>query len=450
MISNLILLSVSIVQLGAAAPTPQAKAAFERGEKALAAGQPADAEAAYREAVNASPSYAPALNGLGSALFKQGKRDEAIAQFRAAIASDSKFALAYFNLGFAARKTKDFATAAQAYETYTKLKPEDPDGFYGLGESYRALGENKKAIAAYQQYVQREKRPAEQKWVDRAKETIAELQALPPEPAQQQPAQVAQPTTPAPTQDPTATATPPRSTGTSQPELAKKRLAEGDALWAQKNYRDASFAYQDAVNADPTNIEALFKLGNTYAVLGYYTQAIERWNRVAELSPDPAVKKSAQDNIAKAQTKMAQAGGGTPQAQGKVPGSGPVAPAVRQQARAAYEEGVRLINARDYQNAVRQLTTAIQHEPSLAVAYVARGSAYIGLRRFAEAAADYQYANRLEPNLSSPLYGMAEAFRALGRTADARTYYEKYAQSNASDVRPELQAQAREKAAALR
>ena len=40
-------------------------------------------------------------------------------------------------------------------------------------------------------------------------------------------------------------------------------------------YREASFAYQDAVNANPNDVEALFKLGNAYAVLGYYAQAIE-------------------------------------------------------------------------------------------------------------------------------------------------------------------------------
>lgn len=446
MISQLLVLSVSIMHLGAAAPSPQAKAAFDRAEKALANNQLKDAEAGYREAIKATAGYAPALNGLGSVLFKQGQHADAIAQFRAAIDADPKFALAYYNLGYAARKTSDFQTAATAYETYTKLKPEDPDGFYGLGESYKGLGQNANAIAAYEQFIAREKRPAEQKWVQRAKDTVAQLKSQPAAPA----------AAPAPSGTGTATAQPsapgPAGTagGTAQPELARKKIAEGDQAMAQKKYREASFAYQDAVNAAPSNVEALFKLGNSYAVLGYYSQAIERWNQVAQLTPDAAVRKSAQENITKAQAKMAQAGGGTPQSQGKTPGSGPVAAPTRQQARAAYEEGVRQINARDFNSAVKSLTQAIQLEPNLAVAYVARGSAFIGLRRFADAAADYQYANRLDPNLSSPLYGMAEAYRGMGRAADARSYYDRYAQSNASDVRPELQAQAREKASKLR
>ena len=58
-----------------------------------------------------------------------------------------------------------------------------------------------------------------------------------------------------------------------------RKVAEGNKFWDEKKYREASFSFQDAVNADPNNVEALFKLGNAYAVLGYYSQAIEKWNR---------------------------------------------------------------------------------------------------------------------------------------------------------------------------
>ena len=218
----------------------------------------------------------------------------------------------------------------------------------------------------------------------------------------------------------------------------------------EKKYREASFAYQDAVNADPKNVEALFKLGNAYAVLGYYSQAIERWNVVAATSTDATIKKSAQDNIVKAQTKMASTGGGSPQAQGKAPGSGPVADTTRAQARAYYEQGVKQIGARDYGNALASLSACLQLEPALSVGYVARGSALIGLRRFAEAAVDYQYALRLDPNLGSPLYGLAESYRGMNRPSDARTYYERYVASTAGDVRPELQTDSRSKIDLLR
>ena len=435
---------IASAALAAVTPSPTAKTALERGDKALESNQLDAALTAYKDALTATPNWAPALNGMGTALFKQDRKEQAVAQYKLAVEADPSFSTGWYNLGKASRKISDFKTAANAYERYTRLEPKDADGFYGLGESYRLMGgENAKAIAAFEKYLKMETRPAEQKWIDKAKEALAGLKTAPAPVAEVAPA-------PAPTPTPSPTATPAPAPGDSIAAAAAKKVVEGDRFMAEKRYRDASFAYQDAVNADPKNVEALFKLGNAYAVLGYYSQAIERWTVVAQVSQDPTIKKSAQDNIAKAQAKMASTGGGSPQAQNKPPGSGPVADTTRAQARAYYEQGVRQIGARDYGNALASLSACLQLEPALSVGYVARGSALIGLRRFAEAAVDYQYALRLDPNLGSPLYGLAESYRGMNRPADARTYYERYVASTAGDVRPELQTDSRSKLDQLR
>ncbi|MBX7100121.1 MAG: hypothetical protein K1X89_20570, partial [Myxococcaceae bacterium] len=226
--------------------------------------------------------------------------------------------------------------------------------------------------------------------------------------------------------------------------LAAKKIAEGDKLMADKRFRDASFAYQDAINADGNNVEGLFKLGNSYAVLGYYGQAIERWTKVTQLAKDEAIKKSAADNIERAKAKMAK-DGASPQAANKPPGSGPVADSTRAQARAWYEQGVKQIGAAEFGNALASLSACLQLEPALPQGYVARGSALIGLRRYSEAAVDYSYALKLDPGLASPLYGLAESYRGLNRLAEARGYYEKYVASTGTDVRGELQSDARAK-----
>lgn len=426
----------------AATPSPAAKAAFEKGEAGLAAGKLDEAAAAYQDAIKATPGYAPALNGLGSVLFKQKKAPEAIAQFRAATEADPTFKLAWFNLGYAARKSSDFPVAAQAYEKYTALDQVDPDGFYGLAESYKGAGQNDKAIAAYEMYLKKETRATEQKWIDKAKESIAALKAAAPAPA---------PVAAAPAPAPTATAPAPVSApATNLGAVAAKKVAEGDKLWAEKKYREASFAYQDAVNGNPNDVEALFKLGNSYAVLGYYSQAIDRWNTVQQVSPDASVRKSAADNIARAQQKMNQTGGGSPQEANKAPGTGPVAESTRTQARQYYEGGVQLIQQRRYGEALNYLNESLKLEPALTVGYVARGSTLIGLRRFAEAAVDYQYALKLDPARSDALYGLAESYRGMNRIDDARAYYQRYVASNAADVRPELQSDARTKLDQLR
>lgn len=441
LVSLVFLLSMTSL---AAAPSAAAKAAFEKGEAALGANKLDEAAAAYQDAIKATPGYAPALNGLGSVLFKQKKANDAIAQFRAAIEADPTFKLAWSNLGYAARKSSDFPVAAQAYEKYTALDATDPDGFYGLAESYKGAGQSDKAIAAYETYLKKETRPTEQKWVDKAKESIATLKAAKPAPA---------PVATAPAPAPTPTAAPAPTTSAPAANLgavAAKKVAEGDKLWAEKKYREASFAYQDAVNGNPNDVEALFKLGNSYAVLGYYSQAIDRWNTVQQVSPDPTVRKSAADNIARAQQKMMQTGGGSPQEANKAPGTGPVAESTRTQARQYYEGGVQLITQRRYGEALNYLNESLKLEPALTVGYVARGSTLIGLRRFAEAAVDYQYALKLDPARSDALYGLAEAYRGMNRVDDARAYYQRYVASNAPDVRPELQSDARTKLTQLR
>lgn len=229
------------------------------------------------------------------------------------------------------------------------------------------------------------------------------------------------------------------------PSLSLERISVGDRLMQERRYREAAFAYLDAVHAEPASVEASFKLANAYAVLGYFDHAIDAWSRAAKQSSDPAVQKSAQDNIAKARTRAEQAGGGNPQLQGKAPAAGPISDAAREKARAAYEQGVKQINAREYGPAYDSLATAIRHEPTLGVAYIARGSALIGLKRYGEALLDYQYALKLAPQTASPLYGLAEASRALGRIPEARGYYQQYIDSTASDVRPALRDDARQK-----
>ena len=111
---------------------------------------------------------------------------------------------------------------------------------------------------------------------------------------------------------------------------------------------------------------------------------------------------------------------------------------------------MRLINARKYGDAVTALTEAVKDDPSLAVAWIARGSAYVGVRRYHEAIQDYQKGHQLAPQMAAPLFGLGEAHRALGQNADAAKYYTQYAESHARDADAHLQDLARQWAARLR
>ena len=438
------LLYLLLAVASGAAPSDSAARAFERAERRLAENRLDEAAALYQQAIAQRPDYAEPINGLGSVLFKRGKKEEAIAQFKKAIAVKPSFKLAYFNLGYALRKTNDFEGAARAYEKYVELDPEDPDGFFGLGESYRRLGQKAKAISAYEQFIAKETRPSEQRWVEKAKEYIAVLKS----PA----AQVTGPGMGGPP-EPRAAAVMaeafPAGAGSSLTAMALHQVGEGDRLMEEKKYRRASFAYEDALKVDPNNVEALFKLGNSEAELGYYTQAIVNWNKAMQLSGDAAVRDSAQHNVERARGKIMEVTGLPLYAGGSASVLPPTDPS-RGKARAAYEQGVSQINSAEYAGALQSLNQAIELQPALAMAYAARGSANMGLQRYAAAQSDYEYALRLDANLAAPLYGLGEALEALGRTGEARGYFERYAASAARDARPELQLQARQKAEKLR
>ena len=101
-----------------------------------------------------------------------------------------------------------------------------------------------------------------------------------------------------------------------------------------------------------------------------------------------------------------------------------------------------LINQRQYQAALDALSAALAANPSSAQAMAARGSAHVGLRQYPEAVEDYQGALRLDPSMATPLFGAAEAYRAMGRKQDASLYYQRYVDSHGADVSPQLQTEA--------
>jgi tetratricopeptide (TPR) repeat protein len=59
-----------------------------------------------------------------------------------------------------------------------RLRPDDPDPYYGLGQTLKATGDVPGAIDAFRKYVGMERRPEEQKWVDKARIELQALEAM--------------------------------------------------------------------------------------------------------------------------------------------------------------------------------------------------------------------------------------------------------------------------------
>ena len=169
---------------GTAPPPTTAPATGTRGDagqlKAAAEdlrkqGKLQEAATAYGKAIEADPTNLDLYNDLGNVYFALKQYSEAARAFSAATSRDPNYALGWYNLAHALRKGDKAREAADAYKQYIKLKPDDPDPYYGLGQTLKTLGDVPGAISAFQKYVTMEKRPEEQRWVEKAR---AELQAL--------------------------------------------------------------------------------------------------------------------------------------------------------------------------------------------------------------------------------------------------------------------------------
>jgi len=221
---------------------------------------------------------------------------------------------------------------------------------------------------------------------------------------------------------------------------AASLMAAGDKAYAAKDFRTALFAYQDATREDPSSAIVLVKLGETYARMGHDPEAIEQFQRALKLDRGNS---AALQGLAAARERLAILSPPKP--------AEPPPPKIVDEAgaRERYTAAVKMINDRKYAESLPILDQALEKKPGYGVALVARGSAHMGLLQYDAAAADYTAARAADPSLASPLFGLAEACRALGQSAKAAEFYREYAASTAPDVQPQLRDYAARNAQAL-
>ena len=119
----------------------------------------------------------PAIEG--NILLRQGRCPDALPLLRTATQNNPSSALSWYDLAYCYRKTGQNREAADAYRQYAALRPGSPDPYYGLGVALRALGDTDGARKAFETYLALEKRPSEQRWIDKARQELAAMAPKP-------------------------------------------------------------------------------------------------------------------------------------------------------------------------------------------------------------------------------------------------------------------------------
>ncbi len=112
-----------------------------------------EAIAEYRIAIRLKPDYATAHINLGNALRVHRKYDEAIAEYRIAIRLQPNCAGAHANLGFALDSAGQRAAAIAAWRESVRLRPEKANVHYWIGLALLLEERTQEAVEAFRQVL---------------------------------------------------------------------------------------------------------------------------------------------------------------------------------------------------------------------------------------------------------------------------------------------------------
>lgn len=108
-----------------------------------------------QRAVGLQPNSANFRDSLGWALYKSGKNEDAIKQFKIALKIDPNFAKSYFNLGLVEYTLSNYQSAVTSFKNVIRLNASNIKAYVSLGDCYERLGDDIKALNYYKNGLSR-------------------------------------------------------------------------------------------------------------------------------------------------------------------------------------------------------------------------------------------------------------------------------------------------------
>jgi tetratricopeptide (TPR) repeat protein len=126
---------------------------FDSGRRSQQAGNHADAERAFRQAVKLCPGHAEAWYRLGQACAAQGRAADAAAAYREALRLRPDVALTHDSLGVALAQQGDLQQAAAHFRQAVQLRPDFAAAHCNLGNVLKEQGESDEALGCYREAI---------------------------------------------------------------------------------------------------------------------------------------------------------------------------------------------------------------------------------------------------------------------------------------------------------
>ena len=118
----------------------------------MEAKDPAQAEAAYRSAIQIDPAYVDAYVNLGYLLNEAGSHEGAATVYRDGLKHAPREAVLHFNLAIVLEDLQRIDEALRCYEAAIELDQAFADAHYNAARLHQALGHRKEAIRHYSEY----------------------------------------------------------------------------------------------------------------------------------------------------------------------------------------------------------------------------------------------------------------------------------------------------------